>query len=222
MTSFTLKIIACITMFIDHLGYIIFHKFSYFNYIGRLAFPIFAFQISEGFVHTKNLKKYFLRIGLFAIISQIPFHLFHATFSNEFSLNVFFTLFLGLLAIYVYDKISYKPLGLAIAFAISYVANIIKADYGYFGVLLVFCFYLFKDNHVLTLISFFILLLLKYVPNMVKYNFYGVYALLFLCTFSAIIPIFLYNKKQGKKIKYFLYIFYPVHLLILYGLSFIF
>lgn len=222
MTSFTLKIIACISMFIDHLGYSIFHKFSYFNYIGRLAFPIFAFQISEGFVHTKNLKKYFLRLGVFAIISQIPFQLFLSTFSDEFSLNIFFTLLLGLLSIYIYDKISFKPLGLAIAFAISYIANLIKVDYGYFGVLLVFCFYLFKDNRALTLVSFFILLLLKYVPNMIKYNLYSVYTLLLLCTFSAIIPIFLYNKKQGKKIKYFLYIFYPVHLLILYGLSFLF
>lgn len=109
MTSFALKILACITMFIDHLGYIIFHKFSYFNYIGRLAFPIFAFQISEGFVHTKNIKKYFLRLGIFAVLSQIPFSLFHSTFSNEFSLNVFFTLFLGLLSIFLYDKIPYKP-----------------------------------------------------------------------------------------------------------------
>ena len=59
MTSFTLKIIALITMFIDHLGYAIFNKFSFFNYIGRVAFPIFAFQISEGFHYTKNVKKYF-------------------------------------------------------------------------------------------------------------------------------------------------------------------
>ena len=47
-------------MFIDHLGYAIYGKFSYLNYIGRIAFPIFAFQISEGFVHTKNIKKYFI------------------------------------------------------------------------------------------------------------------------------------------------------------------
>ena len=61
MSSFVLKIIAVITMFIDHLGYTIFGKFSYLNYIGRISFPIFAFQISEGYIHTKNLKKYFMR-----------------------------------------------------------------------------------------------------------------------------------------------------------------
>ena len=106
MTSFTLKIIALITMFIDHLGYAIFNKFSFFNYIGRVAFPIFAFQISEGFHYTKNVKKYFARLLLFAIFSQIPFMLFLSIFStNIYKLNVFFTLFLGLFSIYIYDKI---------------------------------------------------------------------------------------------------------------------
>ena len=106
MTSFTLKIIALITMFIDHLGYAIFNKFSFFNYIGRVAFPIFAFQISEGFHYTKNVKKYFARLLLFAMFSQIPFMLFLSIFSNNiYKLNVFFTLFLGLFSIYIYDKI---------------------------------------------------------------------------------------------------------------------
>ena len=82
MTSFVLKLIALITMFIDHSGYIIMGSFSYFNYIGRIAFPIFAFQISEGFSHTHNLKKYFIRLGAFALISQIPFSLFNYIISR--------------------------------------------------------------------------------------------------------------------------------------------
>ena len=88
MSAFGLKIIAIITMIIDHLGYAIFGEFSFFNYIGRIAFPIFAFQISEGYIHTKNLKKYFLRLFLFAIISQIPFMLFHSIISDQFYLNI--------------------------------------------------------------------------------------------------------------------------------------
>ena len=105
MTSFVLKIIALITMFIDHLGYAIYGRFSYLNYIGRIAFPIFAFQISEGFVHTKNIKKYFIRLLVFAIISQFPFMLFLSTFSkNIYELNIFFTLSFGLLAIFIFDK----------------------------------------------------------------------------------------------------------------------
>ena len=68
MTSFALKVLACISMFLDHVGYVIFGRMSFLNYIGRLAFPIFAYQISEGYSHTKNLKKYFLRLFVFAIV----------------------------------------------------------------------------------------------------------------------------------------------------------
>ena len=107
MTSFALKIIAIVSMFCDHFGDAYIGSFSFFNLIGRIAFPIFAFQISEGFIHTKSIKKYFLRLGIFALISQIPFWLFAHKFlgPNDLSLNVFFTLFLGLLGIYLYNYI---------------------------------------------------------------------------------------------------------------------
>lgn len=108
MSSFVLKTIAIITMFADHIGYAIFGHFSCFNYIGRIAFPIFAFQISEGYIHTKNLKKYSFRLFIFALISQIPFMLFHSIISSDFYLNIFFTLLLGLSCIYIYDKSKYK------------------------------------------------------------------------------------------------------------------
>ena len=96
MTSFALKIIAIVSMFCDHFGDAFVGHFSFLNSIGRIAFPIFAFQISEGFIHTKNLKKYFLRLGIFALIAQIPFSLFSYKFLNAtlLSLNVFFTLFI--------------------------------------------------------------------------------------------------------------------------------
>ena len=71
MSSFVLKIIAVTTMLIDHSGYLIFGGFSFMNYIGRLAFPIFAFLITEGYIHTSNIKKYFFRLLVFAIISQL-------------------------------------------------------------------------------------------------------------------------------------------------------
>lgn len=119
MSAYVLKIIAVITMFIDHIGYVVYTgKIPYLNFIGRLAFPIFAFQISEGYIHTKNLKKYFFRLFLFAIISQIPFMLFESIFINEFYLNVFFTLFLGLLSIFIYEKLDCNFFGIIISILI--------------------------------------------------------------------------------------------------------
>ena len=73
MSAYVLKLIAIITMLFDHSGYLIYGHLSWMNFVGRIAFPIFAFQISEGCIHTHNLKKYFVRLIIFALISQIPY-----------------------------------------------------------------------------------------------------------------------------------------------------
>ena len=216
MSSFKLKIIAVVTMFCDHFGLCLTGGVaSLWNYIGRLAFPIFAYQISEGYFYTSNLKKYFLKLFVFAIISQIPFNLFEYALGFNYHLNVLFTLLLGLMAITVFDKSPNKIVGFAgVAICIA-LGHFLNVDYGYWGVLLVFCFYLFKDNKIITTIIFGLLVLAKYFTNLIDSGFYYQYILLAISTFIAIIPILLYNKKQGYKTKYFLYIFYPVHLAIL-------
>lgn len=216
MTSFVLKIIAIISMFLDHLSYSIYSHFSWLNYLGRLAFPIFAFQITEGYVHTKDLKKYFLRIGLFALISQVPFSLFISTFTSQFSLNIFFTLFAGLLAITIFDKFKNKYFGFLCAIIIGIISEFFHFDYGWFGILIIFIFYIFKNNQINMLIAFILAVSIKYIILLIKNDFYFAYYILALFNSLSIIPIILYNKKQGKKIKYFFYIFYPVHLILLY------
>ena len=223
MSSFVIKMIAVICMLCDHASDALIGHFTFLNVIGRIAFPIFAFQISEGYIHTHDLKKYFLRMGIFAMLSQIPFTLFTSLISNQFSLNIFFTLLLGLLAILLYDKIKIKVIGLALVGAIAYLGELLHVDYGYWGVLVIFAFYLFKSSKVFTSIAYFLLVLLKYLPNLLASNFDIRYICLFIGTFAAILPILLYQNKQGKKMKYFLYFFYPVHLLILYfiGINFL-
>lgn len=256
MTSFTLKIIALISMFCDHFGDAFVKHFSFLNLIGRIAFPIFAFQISEGFLHTKNIKKYFFRLGIFALISQIPFSLFSTKFLNAspFSLNVFFTLFIGLLGIYLFDYITkmYKSkiaganinssstnitninevssdtkkiksrqflinfIGLIIVILLAYIAEILNTDYGFWGVIVVFMFYILKGKKLATALTFFALCIIHYLPELILSNFHIAYILLALCTFLSIIFINEYNGKQGIKVKYLLYIFYPLHLLLLY------
>ena len=219
MSSFVLKIIAIITMFIDHLGYAIFGKFSCFNYIGRLSFPIFAFQISEGYIHTKNLKKYFLRLFLFALVSQIPFMLFHSIISSDFSLNIFFTLFLGLLSIYIYDECKYKFLGIIASVLLALIAQFSHCDYGAYGVAIILIFYIFKNNIITSSMFFIIATLIRYFLPCIKYGiFQRKYLYLFICTIIPCLFFAAYNGKKGKNTKYLLYLFYPIHLILIYGI----
>lgn len=232
MSSFTLKMIAMVTMLIDHLGDSMLKYTSFMNVIGRLSFPIFAFQISEGYIHTKDLKKYFFRLFVFAIISQAPFMLFLSLFSTEiYTLNIFFTLFLGLLSIHCYNiickskfnmfkniklnSITKQIIAILPAIFIGILAEITHCDYGLFGITIIFIFYVFKNHKILMITSYVICCILKYAKNLI-FNYHPYYLFFCLFTILSIVFIDLYNKKQGKKIKYLLYAFYPVHLLILY------
>lgn len=216
MTSFILKIIAVISMFFDHLGDFITNGYvSSYNFIGRLAFPIFAFQISEGYKHTHDLNNYIKKLFIFAIISQIPYNIFEYAIGFPLNLNVGFTLLIGLFAIIVFDKCPNKVLGFLGVAIFAVLAELLKTDYGYWGVLVIFCFYLFKDTKSLNALVFLLLVVAKYINDLINLNFDHNLIILALCTYSAIVPILLYNGKQGKKMRYFLYAFYPLHLLIL-------
>ena len=220
MTSFVLKIIALITMLFDHVGYIIFYRFSFMNYIGRLAFPLFAFMLTEGFTHTKNLKKYFFRLLIFAFISQIPYMLFISNFSNVFTLNILFTLTLGLLAISVYDKSKNKLLGFLFTIVCAIAAHILHFDYGWFGIAIIFIFYVFKNKKLYMNLSFCLATFVNYFYNYIT-TFRIEYLFIILFCALSLIPINLYNEKKGKNTKYFLYFFYPIHLIVLYILTLI-
>lgn len=222
MTSFVLKLIAIFTMTIDHVGYIIFEKFSFFNYIGRLAFPIFAFQISEGYLHTKSKKNYLYRLAFFALASQVPFSLFYSTFSSNFALNIFVTLFIGLIAIIGYEQTTNKCIGLLLVVCLASTANLIKADYGAFGVLAIFVFHVFKKNKLYMNISYIVLCVLKYLPNLLQSGFAYQYILLMLGTMLPLLFIHFYNGKKGFSTKYVLYGYYPVHLMVLYVIKQVF
>ena len=102
INTFTLKMIAIIAMFIDHLGAVIFPEYIELRIIGRIAFPIFAYTLVEGFVYTHDVFKYMKRLGVLALLSEIPFDLAFFGTPLEFGhQNVFFTLFLGILMLYL-------------------------------------------------------------------------------------------------------------------------
>lgn len=228
MSAFVLKIIACVTMFIDHIGYVIFDGTSYFNYIGRIAFPIFAFQIGQGYIHTRNIKKYIIRLLIFALVSQFPFMLFYSIISDDFTINVIFTLLFGLLSILAYDKTN-KILGILSACSIGIIAQICHFDYGLYGVITILLFYIFRTRKVLLILAFDIVTLIHYllriIYSILEYGkqytdyFLDFYFPLCLCTILSSIFIYLYNEKKGHDSKYLLYLFYPLHLLLIYMLS---
>ena len=234
MSSFVIKLIAIICMLIDHSGDALIGQFSILNVIGRIAFPLFCFQIVIGYKHTKNVNKYILRLFLFGIISQIPFSLFTYSYLGRIDLlNVFFTLAFGLLAIYTLDTFpkKYKFLAVIIDILLMFIAEFIQTDYGYFGVCLIICIYLFyKDknsldkksensitffnNNLLFSLVYFTLLIIKF-SNYFSIGLYEIAILQIIGTFFPIIFMFLYNGKKGPSMKYLFYAFYPIHLLIL-------
>ncbi len=221
MSVLILKLIGIVSMIFDHTGYMIFKDITYTTYIGRLALPIFAFLITEGFIHTKNVKKYFIRLFIFALISQFPYMLFVSTFSNTWDLNILFTFCLGLLALILYEKINNKFLKVLIVVFTCAIAQGFKFDYGWFGIASIFIFYKFKDKKILMNILFILASLAQNVIRFFIYNHNPHFIFLFIFTTLSLIFINLYNGKRGKNLKYLFYIFYPAHLIVLYFISFL-
>lgn len=206
--SFSLKLIALITMTIDHVGAYIFPQYIIFRYIGRLSFPIFAFLIAEGYLHTKNVHRYLFNLGIFSVVSQVPYSYtkFGLLYSLD-SINIFPTLFLGLLTIYLVDMLLQKQsyvLVLLVSFASIYGAEKIHLMYGYAGICTILAFYEFlvSEDNKIKLLS----LIVFAVVNTGTVQ---------IASLLALIPIYFYNGKRGTNIKYFFYIYYPLHLLII-------
>lgn len=263
ISGFDLKLIAVMSMFIDHFAAVVLWSiinasygiggimqvqdglmdrvllwvannrefvwtiYEVFRLIGRIAFPIYCFLIVEGFAHTKNVGKYALRLGIFALVSEIPFDLaFNDTWWDLSYNNVFFTLVIGLLVIWgisyvlkFYKAWMEKKLDkfLGSLFAIgagvilvaggSYIAEyMLCTDYGAAGVVTIVVMYL-----------------LRQVP---WFGFaMGVMTLTIMCSSTEIVallglvPLFRYTGERGTNIKYFFYAFYPVHLLLLWFLT---
>lgn len=205
INGFTLKWIAIVSMLIDHMGAILFPQYIEMRIVGRLAFPIYCFLLAEGAVHTSNIRRYEIRLLAFACLSDIPFDLaFFGGVTLEHQ-NVFFTLLLGVLVIEQFQKHEGKWLYGAVAFVLaSVLAECLHTDYGAKGVLFILCFFLLR-RFVLAKQAVFAAMNYWLANGGVQ-----VYA-----GFAAL-PLLLYNGRRGPKMKYFFYIFYPMHLVILY------
>jgi len=151
MTAFTLKIIALASMIIDHLAVVFPDIFPFwFRGIGRLAWPIFAFLLAEGFQHTKSREKFVMRLLAFALISEFPYDIAMGNNINFLSnTNIFYTLFLGGMAICLYERMKKKyewktAAVIGSVFPTAVFAELLTVDYGGIGVLFIFAVYAIK------------------------------------------------------------------------------
>lgn len=220
LSGSALKMIAILTMLIDHFAFIILTKYppamqplfslgtkGYSLYricrdIGRVAFPIFCFLLVEGFLHTGNRKKYGRNLFLFACISELPWNfMFSGTWHSE-KQNVYFTLFLGYLAFcaieYFWENKSLQFLSVLALFGASLLLN---ADYGWKGYVFLLIMYLLRNDRASQAIV---------GSCWLYYEWKACFAFL---------SINMYNGKRGfikgKAAKYFFYVFYPLHITIL-------
>lgn len=236
LTGSTLKLIAMVTMLIDHIGASILengvlvkvgsqsvysadvaalHAYNRWQFVdrilrftGRLAFPIFCFLLVEGFVHTRDWRKYFVRLFVFSLVSEIPFDLAFfdkGIFYWEYQ-NVFFTLWIGILVMAGMkfleereglDKMVRYFLQAGIVLAGMALAEFLRTDYGDFGVFAIALLYVLRGNRKMQAVGG------------------GISFLWEITAPLAFFPIYHYNGKRGLSLKYVFYVFYPLHLLIL-------
>lgn len=209
-----LKLIAIISMLIDHVGSAFFPDMPVFRYAGRLAFPIFAYCLTVGLLYTSNIKKYLTRLGIFALISQ-PLYImaFHPYDWREewMNMNIYFTLFVSLIAMLGVKERKWWLFAIALLLLMF-----INFDYAATGVILMLIFYIFRNRPAIGAVLF----CLYYLPAL--WNGYpeDPKSLLLggLCIdwtiFSLLSAplIFLRTNSKIKINKYFFYIFYPAHL----------
>lgn len=218
MTNFQLKLIALITMTIDHIGYILVPMWSPYyeplRTIGRLSFVLFAFLISEGLYHTKNKERYIATMFLFAFVIDIP-RLF---LGYEYFGNIFYTLGAGALALYLIGHFKNIVLQIVSVLSILYLATAVGADYGAFGVMVIVTIGVSRTisgniRFARELIMAIFYWILMQVFGQSDLQMFGIYSFLI---------IMLYNGKRGyyhPNLKYLIYIYYPLHLLILVAIG---
>lgn len=204
-----LKLIAIISMFIDHAGYTLFSNNLIMRSIGRIAFPLFTFCIMIGYFNTKDLKKYIKRILMIGIISQPIYILLF----NIYTPNIMFTLIAELLLYYSLDnkKWWYIPFLVVIPF-------LLKFDYSIIYLFIVPIFYYFRNNKVLLCISYITFYFSYLLDFFITKN---IFCCVTSCSIFALFFILIKTKTNFKVNKYFFYLFYPLHLLILLIIKYI-
>lgn len=207
-----LKLIACVTMLIDHVGAVFFPWEMGWRIVGRLAFPIYCFLMAEGMARTRNVRKYGIRLAIGAVLAEVPFDLL---FFGELTLahqSVMVTLLIGYGMVLWMGR--FPKFEMFAMFACAMLAELLATDYGALGIFMIGLFVLTREMPVYRSAIQAVLL------AVITWAFNGYWVQMFAV--AAMIPIALYSgKKSGysKVVQWIFYLFYPVHLAILLLLS---
>lgn len=219
LTGNQLKLIALVTMTVDHIGYTLFPQVLWWRLVGRLAFPIYAFMVAEGCVHTRSMPKYLRSMALMAALCQVVY--WFAMGSVYQCILVTFSLSILLCMLVKKAKAENTPLWylltiLAVA-TVWFITEQLPAllpytdfavDYGFLGVILPVVLYLTPKKAGKLLVTAGILALMS-IPNWVQWP-----------SLLAVVFLALYNGKRGKlDLKQAFYWYYPIHLLVIHGIS---
>lgn len=215
MTQDGLKIIACVTMLIDHIGAVFVPGYA-LRIIGRLAFPIYCFLLTEGMARTRNVKKYGIRLAVGAVLSEVPFDLL---FFGEFTWahqSVMVTLLIGY-AMILWVRRMPKLLVFPVIIC-TVAAELLATDYGAMGVLMIALFALTREREDGQSIRILGLALLCWLMGGAGWQMGPVFVPVQLFGVLSMVPIRLYNGKKyisSRAVQWGFYLFYPVHLIAL-------
>lgn len=221
-----LKGIAEALMLTDHVGAILLPEVPVLRCVGRLAFPIFAFFIAEGYAHTRDFGRYFRRLAILAVVSEIPFNLENGAVFDLTRQNVLWTFCLALLTLRGLEALGRERgfgrwAGCGLVLAAGFAAGeLLRTDYGGWGVVTVALLYLCRDGKYAKL---WLLLAMAAVNGLgmgsLTMPVFGGEMPIQIFAVAALPVIWLYNGQAGPKgLRRAFYVFYPAHLLVLEGI----
>jgi len=248
LDAYKLKWIAIIGMFLNHAAMAfpeilpMWMQFVFYA-AGGLTFPIMAFFVVEGYKHTSNMKKYLFRIFIFGLIAQIPYMIAFRLFGS--GINIMFTIFLGLILLLLYDKIRIRFIFWLIFILFVAVTFFFAFDWMIIGPVIMVMYRAISDENRRRTIPaivagvFYILLVglsligfhslnapgmeealanLEASTGMTMELMWPALAFPVGCFFVAYMLKY-FSGERGKRMKYFFYIFYPLHFVVLAGIA---
>ena len=196
-----------LAMTADHIGAVFFPEIPLLRWIGRLAMPVLCFFIGEGLRHTRSPRRYLLRLTGFALLSELPFDLAFYGGIEWGHQNAYFTLALGLLALWAIQSRGMEGWLLALTAALA--AELLGCDYGMYGVLLILLLDRFHRARSEQLAA----------AAMLNLAFFGLQTQ--TLSLIALPLLWLYNGKRGRDDRRLFYLYYPAHLCVLGILRFV-